>query len=125
MMTVCMLIYSLHIQIVYGGTGDGLTDSMVRDGDLALAGTLHGIHHGTRLGIMVVGIHHGTQVIGEDIGDRHGIITIIIRITDGTVDGIVRDIQTTDRADISHIIEVALLLVLAHHIPDVHSLRRQ
>ena len=121
MMTVCMLIYSLHIQIVYGGTGDGLTDSMVRDGDLAL----DGIHRGILLGIMVVGIHHGTQVIGEDIGDRHGIITIIIRITDGTVDGIVRDIQTTDRADISHIIEVALLLVLAHHIPDVHSLRRQ
>lgn len=120
MMTACMLIYSLHIQIVCGGTGDGLMAYMVLDGDLASDGIPHGILHG----IMVVGIHHGTQAIGEVIGDRLGIIIIIILIMDGTVDGIAPDILTTGLADISHITEEALSQVQAHHIPDGHSLRQ-
>lgn len=124
MTMACMLISSLHIPIVCGGTGDGHTVSMVQDGDLALDGILHG----TLLGIMADGIHHGMQVIGVATGvvtgDLDGIITIIIHIMDGTADGIAQDILTTDQAGTSHITEVVLLSVQDRHIPDVHSLLR-
>lgn len=110
MTTVCMFMYSLHIPTACGGTGDGRQVSMARVGDSALAGTLHGIHHGTRLGITEDGILLGMQVIGEATGEPDGIITIIIiiRIMDGAADGIVQDTQTTDLADISHITEEIL-----------------
>lgn len=105
MTTECMPMYSLHIPTACGGTGDGRQVSMARVGDSALAGTLHGIHHGTRLGITEDGILHGMQAIGAATGEPDGIITIIILIMDGAVDGIVQGIQTIDQADISHIIE--------------------
>lgn len=111
MTTECMPMYSLHIPTACGGTGDGRQVSMVRVGDSALAGTLHGIHHGTRLGITEDGILLGMQVIGATgavIGVVTGVITIIIRVMDGAADGIVLDTQTTDLADISHITEETL-----------------
>ena len=89
MTTVCMPMYSLHIPTACGGTGDGRQVSMVRVGDSASAGTLHGIHHGTRLGITEGGILLGMQVIGAATGAATGgpdgiiTITIIIRIMDG------------------------------------------
>ena len=112
MTTECMPMYSLHIPTACGGTGDGRQVSMVRVGDSASDGTLHGIHHGTRLGITEDGILHGMQVIGAATGAVivvvTGVITIIILIMNGTVDGIVQGIQTIDQADISHIIEETL-----------------
>ena len=86
MTTECMPMYSLHIPTACGGTGDGRPVSMARVGDSASAGTLHGIHHGTRLGITEDGILLGMQVIGATgavIGVATGVITIIIRIMDG------------------------------------------
>ena len=83
MTTECMPMYSLHIPTACGGTGDGRQVSMARVGDSALAGTLHGIHHGTRLGITEDGILHGMQAIGAATGEPDGIITIIILIMDG------------------------------------------
>lgn len=106
-----MPMYSLHIPTACGGTGDGRQVSMVRVGDSASDGTLHGIHHGIRLGITEDGILHGMQVIGATgavIGVVTGGITIIIRVMDGAADGIVLDTQTTDLADISHITEETL-----------------
>lgn len=106
-----MPMYSLHIPTACGGTGDGRPVSMVLVGDSASDGTLHGIHHGTRLGITEDGILLGMQVIGATgavIGVVTGVITIIIRIMDGAADGIVLDTQTTDLADISHITEETL-----------------
>lgn len=121
MMMACTLIFSLHIQTVCGGTGDGHTVSMVQDGDLVLDGILHG----TLLGIMVDGTLHGMPVIGVDtgevIGEPDGIITTIILIMDGTVVGIAQDIQTTDRADISRITGVIQLPVQVRRIPDDHN----
>ncbi len=86
MTTECMPMYSLHIPTACGGTGDGRQVSMVRVGDSASDGTLHGIHHVTRLGITEDGILLGMQVIGATgavIGVVIGVITIIIRIMDG------------------------------------------
>ena len=87
MTTECMPMYSLHIPTACGGTGDGRQVSMVRVGDSASDGTLHGIHHGTRLGITEDGILLGMQVIGAATGAVivvvTGVITIIIRIMDG------------------------------------------
>ena len=124
MTMVCTPISSLHTPTVCGGTGDGHTVSMVPDGDSVLDGTLHGTHHGiplgTLLGITADGTLLGTQVIGAvtgvATGDRDGIT--IIHIMDGTADGTVPDIQTTDPADTSHITEEVLLLVQVRHIQD-------
>lgn len=103
MTTECMPMYSLHIPTACGGTGDGRQVSMARVGDSALAGTLHGIHHGTRLGITEDGILLGMQVIGAAtgvvIGVATGGITIIIRIMDGAdryITTIIHEKPTTD-----------------------------
>ena len=100
MTTECMPMYSLHIPTACGGTGDGRPVSMARVGDSASAGTLHGIHHGTRLGITEDGILLGMQVIGATgavigvaTGGPDGIITIIIIIR--IMDGADRYITTT------------------------------
>lgn len=127
MMMACMLIFSLHIPTVCGGTGDGHMASMVQDGGSDGDGILLGTRHGILRGIMADGILLGMQVIGEAIGaatgvaigDRDGIITILIM--DGIAVGIIQDTLITEQEDTNHIIEETLFPVRVLRIPDVLS----
>lgn len=79
MTTDCTPMYSLPIQTVYGGTGAGLPDSMVLAGDSVGDGVHRGIIAAGIPGIILGRVRTG-PVIGEAIGDRDGIILIMLLI---------------------------------------------